>query len=150
MMAIPMKTTGHRSQWMHSLSALEASQIPAAVMGMEHMKATKLRKAVMLLLNDMVAGGGVTVVREVVRSAQKFSPSPTPPLDLEPLPLSSTSSSGDETKLRRGSSPLPSIRRALIWTSDFRSGSASVSFLLYSFSRWYREQSSSSDLALTS
>lgn len=68
MMAIPMKTTGHRSQWMHSLSALEASQIPAAVMGMEHMKATKLRKAVMLLLNDMVAGGGVTVVREVVRS----------------------------------------------------------------------------------
>nr|GMD95448.1 hypothetical protein Iba_chr15aCG12400 [Ipomoea batatas]GME19476.1 hypothetical protein Iba_scaffold23007CG0010 [Ipomoea batatas] len=92
----------------------------------------------------------VTYHQEQSHAAQKFSSSPTPPFDLEPLPLSSTSNSGDETKLRRGSSPLPSTRRALIWTSDFRSGSASVSFLLYSFSRWYREQSSSSYLALTS
>lgn len=39
---------------MHSLSGLEASQIPEAIMGIEHISARKLRIAVMLLLTAMV------------------------------------------------------------------------------------------------
>ena len=47
-------TTGHRNAWMHSLSGFEASQIPAAIMGMEQRKAMKFRTAVTLLLTPMV------------------------------------------------------------------------------------------------
>ena len=57
----PMTKTGHRKAWMHSLSGLEASQMPAAIMGMEQRRAMKLRTAVILLLTPM-HGGGVAVV----------------------------------------------------------------------------------------
>lgn len=42
---------------MHSLSGLEASQIPEAMMGIEHMSARKLRNAVILLLTAMIMAG---------------------------------------------------------------------------------------------
>ena len=51
---IPRKTSGHRIQWMHSLSGLEASQTPEAIIGMEERKAMKFRTDVMLLLTAMV------------------------------------------------------------------------------------------------
>lgn len=38
---------------MHSLSGFEASQVPDAIIGIEHMNAKKFKKAVMLLLEDM-------------------------------------------------------------------------------------------------
>lgn len=41
---------------MQPLSGLEASQIPAAMMGMEQRKATKLRTDVMLLANPIFFG----------------------------------------------------------------------------------------------
>ncbi|KAF2293364.1 hypothetical protein GH714_001014 [Hevea brasiliensis] len=43
---------------MHSLSGLEASQVPEAIMGIEQRKATKFRTAVMLLATPMVVGFG--------------------------------------------------------------------------------------------
>lgn len=39
---------------MHSLSGFEASQVPDAIIGMEHMNAKKFKKAVRLLLKDMM------------------------------------------------------------------------------------------------
>ena len=45
---IPRMMTGQRIQRMHSLSCLEASQIPAVIMGMEHRSAMKFRVAIML------------------------------------------------------------------------------------------------------
>lgn len=45
----PRRMTGHRIWWMQSLSGLEASQMPADMMGMEQRRAMKLRVAVMLL-----------------------------------------------------------------------------------------------------
>lgn len=41
---------------MHSLSGLEASQMPEAIMGIEQRKATKFRSAVMLLATPMAVG----------------------------------------------------------------------------------------------
>lgn len=49
----PIMMTGHRSQRMHSLSGLEASQMPAVMIGMEQRSAMKLRVAIMLLLTAM-------------------------------------------------------------------------------------------------
>lgn len=51
---MPMKMRGKRSQLMHWLSWFEASQIPAEIMGIEHMRAMKLRIAMRLLLTAMV------------------------------------------------------------------------------------------------
>lgn len=39
---------------MHSLSGFEASQVPDAIIGMEHMNAKKFMKAVKLLLKGML------------------------------------------------------------------------------------------------
>lgn len=50
---MPMKITGKRSQLMHWLSWFEASHIPAEIMGMEHIRAMKLRIAIKLLLTAM-------------------------------------------------------------------------------------------------
>lgn len=49
----PKTTTGHRNKWTHSLSGLEASHSPEAIMGMEHRRAMKFNIAVMLLLNPI-------------------------------------------------------------------------------------------------
>lgn len=55
-------TIGHRKRWIHSLSGLEASQIPEAIMGIEQRSATKFKMAVMLLLTAMVVPVMVVVV----------------------------------------------------------------------------------------
>lgn len=50
---MPIKMTGKRSQLMHWLSWFEASHIPAEIMGIEHIRAMKLRIAIKLLLTAM-------------------------------------------------------------------------------------------------
>ena len=49
----PRRTTGHRKKWMHPLSGLEASQIPAPIIGMEQRRAKKFTIAVILLLTPI-------------------------------------------------------------------------------------------------
>lgn len=51
---MPRKMTGKRSQLMHWLSWFEASQIPAEIIGIEHIRAMKFRIAIKLLLTAMV------------------------------------------------------------------------------------------------
>lgn len=53
-MSRPRMKTGHRNERMHSLSGLEASQMPADIIGMAQRRAMKLRVAVILLLTPMV------------------------------------------------------------------------------------------------
>lgn len=45
---------GQRKLATHSLSGFEASQMPEAMMGIEHMMATKFSTAVMLLLTPII------------------------------------------------------------------------------------------------
>ncbi|KAF9680464.1 hypothetical protein SADUNF_Sadunf06G0123800 [Salix dunnii] len=47
---------------MHSLSGLEASQMPEAIIGIEQRKAMKFRKAVMLLATPIAIAGFRTVL----------------------------------------------------------------------------------------
>lgn len=63
---MPRMTRGQRKLWMHSLSGLDASQMPEAMMGTEESMAMKLRSAVMLLLTPM--GIGKKVVNQFLLS----------------------------------------------------------------------------------
>ena len=54
---MPRIRTGQRKLWMHSLSGLDASQVPAAIMGIEQSSAMKLSTAVMLLLTPILSSG---------------------------------------------------------------------------------------------
>lgn len=66
----PNTTTGQRKRWTHSLSGLEASHRPEAIIGIEHRSAMKFTIAVKLLLSAMFGfrRSLVVVCREEVGS----------------------------------------------------------------------------------